>query len=202
MTLPDTLNISGGGESAEYQRVTNAPQPNDWSFPVGNGQYPPEKWYAATVHDLTGVQNNGYKHSGIDLNLAMYEYGDVERRLGLSVYAVADGVVEYVTDNWSGVPMIVVRHVHGKDRGPGSTNFYIWTRYAQIIPTVMQGQAVKSGQALGAFADWRTGDHLHFDMATDPFTREWLTPSINWIDPVPVLKAHLDPQRVQAMLER
>jgi murein DD-endopeptidase MepM/ murein hydrolase activator NlpD len=170
------------------------PQPNPWSFPVGNGQYPPEMWYAASLHDLTGKLNNGYKHTGIDLNLAMHEFGDVERRLGLSVYAVADGVVTYVTENWSGAPMIVILHENGGDP--------LWVRYAHITPVVMQGQSVKAGQALGGFADWKTGDHLHFDMATEQFTREWLTRGINWIDPVPVLKAHLDPKRVDAMLER
>jgi len=172
-------------------------EPDAWAFPVGEGQYPPEKWYAATVHDPTGAKNNGYKHTGIDLNLDMSPWGDIERTLGLAAYAVADDVVSYVTDNWSGVPMLVIRHEHA-----GAP---LWVRYAHIVPTVMVGQVVKAGQTLGGFADYKlgdTGDHLHFDMALDPFTREWLTPSIYWVDPVSVLKVHLDLARVDAMLMR
>jgi len=194
-----TIYMEFDGKGYDCTPKAKQSTPNAWSFPVGNGQYPPERWYAASVHDLTGAANNGYKHTGIDLNLAMHEFGDVERRLGLSVYAVADGVVTYVTDSWSGVPMIVVQSVHGTTLG---TNNYIWIRYAHIIPAVMVGQTVKAGQILGAFADWKTGDHLHLDMALTPFTREWLASGIDWIDPVPVLKAHLDPKRVDAMLDK
>ena len=58
------------------------------------------------------------------------------------------------------------------------------------------------GQKLGGFADWRTGDHLHLDMAFEPIEREWLDWSIHWVDPVPILKEHLDPNVVQAMLDK
>ena len=168
---------------------------DSWAFPVGHEQqYPPEMWYAATVHDLTGAKNGGYRHSGIDLNLAYAEFGDVERRLGLAIYAIANGVVHYVTDDWSGVPMIVVIHEHN--------NLPLYTRYGHIIPAVLQNESVKAGQKLGSFANWKTGDHLHFDMSPDEFTREWITPNIRWVDPVPILKEHLDPARVEAMLER
>ena len=193
--LPDKITIIVGDESGDY--VPEIPAITVWAFPVGAGQYPPERWYAYTVHDPTGVKNNGYKHTGIDLNLDVAPRGDVERILGLAVYAIADGVVTYLTGAWSGVPMVVIQHEHA-----GAP---LWVRYAHIVPAVMAGQVVKAGQALGGFADYRlgdTGDHLHFDMALDSFTREWLTPSIRWVDPVPVLKAHLDSARVDAMLTR
>lgn len=192
--LPDRITIVIDGESGDYVPEVHH---DTWAFPVGEGQYPPERWYAYTVHDPTGVKNNGYKHTGIDLNLDVPPRGDIERVLGLAVYAVADGVVTYLTNSWSGVPMIVVLHDH--------FNASLWVRYAHIVPAVMQGQMVRAGQTLGSFADYRlgdTGDHLHFDMASNPFTTEWLTPSIRWLDPVPVLKAHLDPARVDAMLRR
>ena len=173
------------------------PEEGAWAFPVGNGQYIPERWYAATVHDLTGALNNGYKHTGIDLNLDG-PYGDSERTLGLSVYAVADGVVTYVTNAWSGVPMIIIRHEH--DGQP------IFFRYAHIVPVVMLDQTVKAGLALGSFADWgssiKKGDHLHLDCALDKFDRQWLTPTIRWLDPVDVLKQHLPPERVDAMCKK
>ena len=178
--------------------LAGPPESDVWAFPVGEGQYPPERWYAYTIHDLTGALNrNGYKHSGLDLNLDVAPWGDIERLLGLAVYAIADGVVTYTTAAWSGVPMIVIRHEH--DGVP------LWVRYAHITPVVMEEQAIKRGQILGGFANYTLGDggdHLHFDMATNAFTREWLTPTIQWVDPVPILKAHLDSKRVAAMLRK
>jgi len=166
------------------------PEDTEWAFPVGNGQYIPERWYSAQQHSVT--------HTGIDLNLDVSPRGDIERTLGLSVYAIADGVVTYVTDAWSGVPMIVIRHEH--DGLP------IFFRYAHIVPVVMLDQAVKAGQALGSFADWgssiKKGDHLHLDCALDKFDRQWLTPTIRWLDPVDVLKQHLPPERVDAMCKK
>lgn len=172
-----------------------APTLKPWAFPVGDGLYPPEMWYCATVHDPTGALNDGYKHTGIDLNLDVSPWGDIERTLGLSVYALAEGAVTYSTPNWSGVPMIVVRHEHAGD--------WLWVRYAHIGPEVpMVGTMVERGDLLGGFANWKTGDHLHLDMALDEFTREWLAPNIRWRDPVPVLKEHLDPAAVDTMLAR
>jgi len=166
-----------------------------WHFPVGEGSYPPERWYVATWHDLTGVRNDGYRHTGIDINLDVSPWGDVERALNLSVFAVDDGVVTYSTMNWSGVPMVVIRHEH--------EGVPIWVRYAHVTCYLRAGAIVHQGDILGGFADWPgKGDHLHFDMARDPFTREWLDPDILWVDPVPVLKAHLDSDVVDAMLRK
>ena len=171
---------------------------NTWAFPVGDADYPPESWYVPVVHSLDGSLNyNNYKHSGIDIDLAMHEFGDVERRLGLHIYAIAEGIVTHKSVSWSGVPMIVVKHYH--DGAP------LWVRYAHIIPSVKVGEKVHAGQSQGLFANWQGGDggdHIHFDMATDKFTTEWLTPSIRWLDPVPVLKAHLPADKVDAMIAK
>ena len=168
-------------------------EPTPWAFPVGSQQYPPEMWYAATVHDMTGKLNNGYKHTGLDLNLDLSPWGDIERTLGLAVYAVTDGIVTYITQAWSGVPMLVIQVEHAGEP--------LWIRYAHIMPVVMIGQAVKAGQALGGFADWKTGDHLHLDMCFDKIERDWLTDK-RWVDPVDLLKMHLDPARVDAMMKK
>jgi len=170
---------------------------DQWAFPVGDQEYPPEDWYAATVHDLTGAKNNGYKHSGYDLNLDLFEHGDVERRLGLGIYSITYGIVYYVTDSWSDVPMMVLKYWHN--------NQWLFVRYAHIVTDLVKGDLVKRGQLLGTFADWRRlggGDHLHLDMATSPFTREWLNKSVSWVDPAPILKAHLDPVTVDEMLKK
>ena len=171
-------------------------EPQPWHFPVGEGDYPPSMWYCATWHDMSGALNNGYRHTGIDLNLDVAPWGDIERTLELSAFAIAEGVVTYATPNWSGVPMAVMRHAHA--------GAWLWVRYAHItgaLPAV--GEVVESGQRLGRFADWPyKGDHLHLDMALDEFTREWMDPAIRWRNPVPILKAHLDPELVDAMLRR
>jgi len=169
-----------------------------WAFPVGHHQqYPPEMWYVSYVHSLDGSLNNGHKHSGIDINIDVPPRGDLERTLGLSVYAVADGMVTYSTDSWSGVPMLVIAVLH--EGRP------LWIRYGHIIPCVMLGETVKSGDRLGTFADWgqslSKGDHLHFDMCLDEIKRDWLTPK-RWVDPVEYLKAHLSPARVDAMVAK
>lgn len=165
---------------------------DEWAFPVGEPGYPPERWYCATWHDPTGRRNGGYKHTGIDINLDMYERGDVERRLGLHVSALTDGVVYHVSEDWYGTPMIVCQHMHA--------GAVLYVRYGHIIPAVKLGDVVHADTTLGAFADWRTGDHLHLDMTRSELTTEWFTDGM--VDPVPVLKSHLDAGRVDAMLER
>ena len=184
------------GDTDYLCTVKTTPPEQTWAFPVGQKQYIPERWYAATVHDPTGKLNNGYKHTGLDLNLDVSPYGDVERTLGLSVYAVTDGVVSYITESWSGVPMLVLNVMH--DGEP------LWVRYAHITPVVMLGEVVHAGQSLGGFADWGGmdgGDHLHLDMCLDAIERDWLSDK-RWVDPVDVLKAHLSPARVDAMCKK
>ena len=196
------VNLVFAGELSEitvngvpYVRQQVMSETPTWHFPVGEGSYPPEKWYCATWHDLTGALNNGYRHTGIDINLDVSPWGDVERTLDLSVYAIADGVVTYATANWSGVPMVVIRHEH--DGAP------LWVRYAHVECYLAADTSVRAGEDLGGFSDWpQRGDHLHLDMALDEFTREWLAPNIRWVDPVPVLKAHLAPATVDAMLRK
>ena len=167
-------------------RPQEEPTQAAWHFPVGEGEYPPEKWYCA--------QGHGPQHTGLDLNLDVSPWGDVERVLGLSVYALTDGYLTYSTLDWSGVGMVVIRHEH--EGAP------LWVRYAHVLCYLPPDWKVTAGEDLGAFADWSAGDHLHIDMALDPFTREWLDPNIRWRNPVPILKAHLDPAIVDAMLRR
>ena len=159
-----------------------------WQLPVGNAQYPSHMWYAATFHDVTGKRNNGYKHTGLDLNLDVSPWGDVDR--GQPVYAITDGIVSYITQNWSGVPMVVINHGN------------IYARYAHIAPAVFNGDRVHTGQVVGYIANWATGDHLHFDMARSEFTREWLSSNIEWIDPEVFLKTVIDSKQVESMLNK
>jgi GH25 family lysozyme M1 (1,4-beta-N-acetylmuramidase) len=172
---------------------------DDWVLPVGTAQYPALKWgVRGYTHDLRTTAENPNRrngkprpHSGYDINLDVPPYGDIER--GYPVFAVTDGIVHYVTDDWSGVGMCVVMHIH--EDAP------VWVRYAHIDVHVAAGDAVEAGQVLGVIADWQNeGDHLHFDAALDPFTREWVDPDIEWVDPAEILRAHIDPALVDGML--
>ncbi len=177
-----------------YAVLIDKPEPASWAFPVGNSEFPPEKWYAASMHSPDGSLNNGYKHTGYDLNLDMFERGDVERRLGLGVYAVSEGDVTYITDDWNGVPMLVMVIEHA-----GS---WLWVRYGHIVPGVAVGSHVQAGQLLGTFADWHRGDHLHFDMCTEAITKEWISGPGTWLDPYLVLQLYLDPVILKKMITK
>jgi len=62
---------------------------------------------------------------------------------------------------------------------------------------------VFSGQLLGVLGNYSRGDHLHFDMALDPFAWwQYRSPDVHWIDPLPILQAHLDVALVQDMMAR
>lgn len=168
----------------------------DWCFPVGTEEFPPAAWYVRVVHDLTGRKNAGYKHSGIDINLDRWPWGDVER--GAPVFAVADGIVRAKGSSagWLGVVVLEVEH-HG---------MALQVRYGHLEPEsikVRVRDTVKAGQELGSLGDWRGGDggdHLHFDMAWSYFGWNWwLTPKVDWLDPLPVLREHLGESEVELM---
>jgi len=176
----------------------SAPEP-EWAFPIGTAEWPVQDWYVSVVHDLTGAKNGGYRHSGIDINLDRWPWGDVER--GAPVMACAAGrvVAKGASPGWLGV--VVIHHVH--DGCP------LYVRYAHLDPDrfeVTKNKMVLPGQVLGYLGNYKagdTGDHLHFDMSNEPFGWDWwLTPRISWMDPVPVLKAHLDVGLVEAMLQK
>ncbi len=188
--------IAAEEESAPEEPPTTEAQ---WMLPVGTSLYPAQSWgVRGYTHDLRTTEENPnrlngkpHPHSGYDINLDVPPYGDVER--GLPVYAVASGVVHYVTDSWSGVGMCVVQHEH--------EGALVWFRYAHLTVAVQAGEAVEAGQVLGVIADYpNEGDHLHLDAALDPFTREWIVDTIRWIDPAPILRGHIDPALVNGML--
>lgn len=173
-----------------------------WVYPVGSLEFPTEQWYCATVHDMTGAKNNGYAHTGIDLNVDHHPWGDVDR--GQSVYAVADGVVHaaHYSTNYLGSVVVKMQH----DGAP------LWVRYWHLANDDTfrywnADETVKADAIIGHLGNYRLGaggDHCHFDMALDPFGAHWwfTKHDIRWIDPVPVLKAHLDPEVVDAMMAR
>ena len=173
------------------------PQPAAWTYPVGSDEFPVADWYCAQLHEWS--QSNYYGHTGVDLNGDRANWGDIDR--GQPVWAVTDGIIVDVgsSASWLGVVVQLVRE-GGKP---------LWLRYAHLAwdsITVDAGDIVRAGHHLGDLGDYgpgpTKGDHLHFDAARDSIWWPcYRTRSIYWIDPVPVLKAHLDPVVVDAMLE-
>jgi len=171
-------------------------QAGPWVFPVGSVEAPIQDWYCAQYHTYKGG-NAG--HTGLDLNLDRAPWGDVDR--GQPVWAVTTGTVHSVgtSKGWVHVVVIKVQHA-GKP---------LWVRYAHLDPGGVQlqvGQAVKAGTRLGRIGNYvagRGGDHVHFDMALDSFQWfHWRTPDIRWVDPIPILNAHLAPEMVTKLLAK
>ncbi len=188
----DIVSIQADG-AFRLEITARSLQPALWVPPV----HPPMSWYCAVWHDPTGGLNQGYKHTGIDLNLDKRPWGDVER--GYPVHAMADGRISQIgkSDGWLGV--VVIEYAHA-----GAP---IWFRYAHldVSPWMAVGDTVAPGMVLGTIANWVKndgGDHLHLDCSLDAFGwNEWLSKR-KWIDPVPVLEAHLGATIVDGMLKR
>jgi len=185
-TLPDALVIAQPPETE-----------TQWAYPVGSEEFPTTMWKCDQYHLWSKANPDG--HTGIDLNGDKAPYGDIDR--GQPIWAIADGVVHDRghSDGWLGV--IVVKHQHdGAD---------LYVRYAHLDPQTFQveiGDHVNAGDLLGKLGDYRggdTGDHLHFDMCLDKMTwSEFKTQGKRWVDPVPVLKAHLQPAVIDQMLKK
>jgi murein DD-endopeptidase MepM/ murein hydrolase activator NlpD len=174
-------------------------EPERWAFPVGSEQYPLEQWYCAQYHTYDpGPPPSG--HTGLDLNVQVGGKGDVDR--GQEVFAIAEGVVTSAgysnehTGDWLGC--VVIRVIHA--------GRFLWVRYGHLAREEMtrEGQVVDAGDRLGALGNYTGGaggDHLHLDAALDAFEWNWYrSNSIRWVDPLPILRAHLDGGLVDRML--
>jgi murein DD-endopeptidase MepM/ murein hydrolase activator NlpD len=208
--------------------VVEVPEPiTDWRPPVGSEEYPPAAWYVSVVHDLTGKANGGYRHTGIDLNVARQPFGDVDR--GQPVWAVADGVVYAVgySDKHLGSVVVKVRCAQEvstrawwwQDGAPRFKPVDIWpgdvlfVRYWHlendvVFQSLEAGQEVQQGQCLGHLGNYTAGDggdHLHFDMALSAFEPQWwftLHEDVLWLNPLPILAQHMGPALVDLMVSK
>lgn len=192
-------NLDGLLVDMEAQMRGHKPPPVStprWEFPV----VPPEAWYCASLHDTTGKLNNGYGYTGIDLNLDRSPWGDVDR--GQHIFAVTDGVIDKL--DWHARYLACVLELAEHEGKP------LYIRYWHLanddaFKSWSVGDSVKAGSLIGNIGDYVGGDHLHFDMALDPFEPQWWFtnhPSVRWIDPLEVLKAHLTPSEVDLMVGR
>lgn len=184
-------------------RALETSSPLLWSFPVGTSEYPPEKWYAATLHDVSGALNGGYAHTGIDLNLDKPPHGDVDR--GMPAFSCCPGTIRARGFSASYLGSVIV-----EGQFDGQPIFFRYWHLANdaVFQALSVGQMVAAGQQVGAIGNYTLGaggDHLHFDCALDLFGAHWWFTShsdVRWIDPVPVLLQNLDQAKVRAMLSR
>lgn len=165
-----------------------------WRLPVGEEGYPAKDWYCANFHAI------GH-HIGLDINIDGYGYGDAERTLGLHVFAVADGIIEYVNEGaWdNGTDGVIVARHFWKRR-----TYYV--RYGHIVPGLaFVGMPVKKGDILGEFADWRTGDHLHLDICEQNQKARYDINGVRglyFLDPQPILIEACGAEEFWAMCNR
>ena len=177
-----------------------------WHFPIGSKKYPVEKWYIASRHLERSTIWAGGVHTGVDYNVEVPPRGDIDR--GQPVFAIADGAVYATGYSQTSLASIVIEVQH--ERKP------LWVRYWHLDDDALfkswrPGLPIEAGQELGHLGNYlKGGDHLHFDMCKVAFhPRVWWTRTsgatneeklARWVDPVPVLKAHLDPNTVDASL--
>lgn len=196
--------VWAAGQCEEVARRLRAALDGDeeWAFPIGSQKYPPEGWYIACWHDETGKRNAGYRHTGIDLNVAQWPRGDIDR--GQPVFAVADGVVvaHGYSQNYLGGVVIEVQHAGA----PLYVRYWHLAGGIGLFPSWSVGQPVREGDCLGEIGNYTLGaggDHLHFDVALDPFRSHWWFtnhPEVRWVNPLPILYAHLDDAVLDAIV--
>lgn len=184
-------------------RALEASSPLLWAFPVGTSEYPPERWYAASLHDMTGVLNDGYAHTGIDLNLDKSPWGDVDR--GMPVFSVCPGTLRARGFSASYLGSVIIEGEY--DAQPIFFRYWHLADDA-VFQAMAVGQMIAAGQQVGSIGNYTLGaggDHCHFDCALDLFGAHWWFTNhsdVRWIDPVPILRQNLDPAKVDAMLRK
>jgi len=195
-TPPNTLEMVTPDWAATYRRVVD-PVPV-WTYPVGSTRFPVAQWYCAQYHK-PGV------HTGDDLNVQTWPRGGIDE--GEPVTAICSGVVTsrgYTPQPAPGKGWLACVVIKIEQAGAP-----LWVRYAHLLDSsiaVNVGSTVEVGQVLGVLDAYLNSSgynaaHLHFDMARDPFEwNYWLSTSVEWVDPVPILRAELDPDIVDSML--
>lgn len=134
-------------------------------FPIiaAHGQH--ASWERGGLYDYTkGYGMDGDSHPGVD----------VQMPVGTTLYALADGVVDYIRQESYGTREVVIRPANGH------RHLYTHTS-AQLVKA---GDKVKAGQAIARSGDPTGLPHLHFEhRVPDASQRE------KWriVDPMPLL---------------
>ncbi|MGC5628568.1 M23 family metallopeptidase [Georgenia sp. Z1344] len=143
-----------GPEVAAEERATApAEPPPTVVLPLAQSSFRVSSVYGGRADPFTGAPTF---HEGVDLAAPM----------GAPIYAVADGVVDYVgpgRDGRSSMIIVIAHEVEGQ-------RFYSWYNhmYADDL-YVQEGQVVSAGEVIaGVGSNGRSsGPHLHFEIHTD-----------------------------------
>lgn len=145
------------------------------------------EWYFANQHRPTYV--DGKKpHSGLDINLKLAPFGDVE--LGFPLYSTCAGLVVYANyapgSYWGNLVITASKDNDGD---------LLYWRYAHLQSVLVDvGQIIPSNKLLGTIgkgAKKRWYAHLHLDVWRGHMILPgaWFHRSVTWLDP---LKAWAD----------
>ena len=142
-----------GIEGANGTRAAMAPAPERIVMPLARGTFRETSFYGGRADPFTGAPS---LHAGVDLAAPMDS----------PIYAVADGVVDYVGPGKDGRSsmLIVVKHdIEGE-------TFYSWYNHMYASGLYVQvGQEVEAGDVIAGVGSngYSTGPHLHFEIHTD-----------------------------------
>lgn len=179
--------LPGGASGRTVYPIRNRKTPNATGFL--------DRGYFAGYPNAAGVAQNpelrGYWHTGVDMNGP----GACSADQGDALYAVRDGVVEFVGQGGGSWGLLVVLRVN-VDGTP------YWVRYGHVQETgknggkanIKTGQTVKAGQIIGYIGrgSWPCA-HLHLDvMHTRPPLWGWWP--LRNAQPASVTKYCTDPE--------
>lgn len=119
---------------------------------------------AAGTYRLTS--GYGYRNDPLGRGRSFHTGTDMAAPLGAPIYAVADGIVDYVgvgKDGRSSMLIVLKHEIDGR---------YVYSWYNHMYPDglyVQEGQEVQSGEVIAAVGSNgnSTGPHLHLEIHTD-----------------------------------
>ncbi|WP_345045296.1 M23 family metallopeptidase [Georgenia daeguensis] len=119
---------------------------------------------AAGNYRLTSAY--GYRNDPLGRGRSFHTGTDMAAPLGTPIYAVADGIVDYVSvgkDGRSSMLIVLKHEIDGR---------YVYSWYNHMYPDglyVQEGQQVRAGEVIAAVGSNgnSTGPHLHLEIHTD-----------------------------------
>lgn len=124
--------------------------------------------------------NGGLEHAGVDFAAAA----------GTTVYAICDGTAVLTRTDRPEIMLAVLVVEHQCPEPLGRVHAY----YGHIYSTLMEGDGVSAGDAIGTVRDWQGNSHLHFGLSRSLMEENWgVHPrgatlqgllGMSWLDPL------------------
>ncbi len=159
-----------------YDIQWSTAQSNGWKNPLGEGK----TLTTSTAYDFdSGIYKETWsaRHAGVDIVASENS----------SIYAIADGTVEYVTRPTNTENMVVIIRHEGTPHG----DFFAVYGHVLAIEGLEKGSQVSAGHKIGASKKCGNPAHLHFGInkykvaqsgwgrtpvEVDPITEDWVDP--------------------------